>query len=68
MAGLPCVVWKVGTVSEEVTIATITISKALTDDDVIVNVDSGDLPLIDALGMLEFAKDSLIREAMGEAG
>lgn len=54
--------------SEEVTIATITISKALTDDDVIVNVDSGDLPLIDALGMLEFAKDSLIREAMGEAG
>lgn len=52
-------------------LATITITKTLTEDDVLVFVDATcpdgeDIALIDALGMIELAKDTLIRQAMGE--
>lgn len=55
-------------------LATVTITKVLTEDDVLVYVDAtlpadaeDDLPLVEALGMIELAKDTLIRQAMGEA-
>lgn len=53
-------------------LATITITKVLTEDDVLIYVDAtlpdsdGDLPLVEALGMMELSKDTLIRQAMGE--
>lgn len=53
-------------------LATITITKTLTDDDVLIFVDAttpddgDDLPLVEALGMIELAKDSLLRQYMGE--
>jgi hypothetical protein len=54
----------------DVTLATITITKTLTKDDILVFVDATcaegeELALIEALGMVELAKDTLIREAMG---
>lgn len=57
--------------SDEVTLATITITKSVTEDDVMVFVDATcpddeDVALIEALGMIELAKDTLIRRGMGE--
>lgn len=55
-----------------VPLATITITKTLTSDDVLMFVDAttpdggDDLPLVEALGMIELAKDTLIRQYMGE--
>jgi hypothetical protein len=51
-------------------LATITITKTLTDNDVLVFVDATcpdgeDVALVDALGMIELAKDTLIRTYMG---
>jgi hypothetical protein len=53
-------------------VATVTVLRQIgSDGDVIYtqSVDaSGDrLPLVEALGMLRFAEDSVIRQAMGEA-
>lgn len=53
-------------------LATITVTKTLTEDDVLIFTDATcpdgeDLPLVEALGMLELAKDTIIRQAMGEA-
>lgn len=55
----------------DMTIGTVTITKILTDDNVYVTTysetpDGDPLLLIDALGMIEMAKDSLIRQARGE--
>ena len=52
-------------------LATITITKTLTENDVLVFVDAtcpdgDDVPLIDALGMLELAKSVLLDTAVGE--
>jgi hypothetical protein len=52
-------------------LATVTITKTLTDDDVIIDITACDpegdtMPLVDALGMIELGKDSLIRSSMGE--
>jgi hypothetical protein len=52
-------------------LAKIVITKMLTQDGVYVFVDGtcaedDDLPLIEALGMVELAKDSLLRSADGE--
>lgn len=54
---------------DSVTLAVITITKAITDDDVMIYVDATcateeDPPLVEALGMVELAKDTLIRTAM----
>lgn len=54
--------------SDPVTIATITITRTFTDDRddrILVEGDEA-LSLIDVLGMLRFAEDSVIRERMGE--
>lgn len=56
---------------DDLTIATITIIKTLTDDDVLVSCDASspdgqDMALIDVLGMLRLAEDTFIRRAMGE--
>jgi hypothetical protein len=58
--------------SDDVRIATITITRDLTvDHDVIrveaVDASDEDLPLVEALGLLRFAEDSVIRDRMGEA-
>lgn len=50
---------------DDLTIGTITITKYLSDDAVLVSIEASDpdgdrLPLVDALGMLELAKDSLL--------
>jgi hypothetical protein len=46
--------------------ARITIVKVVTDDDVQVRTDwTDDLALIDALGMLRFSEDTVIRAFMG---
>lgn len=55
----------------DLTLATITITKTLTDDDVLVFVDAttaeGEtLALVEALGMVALANDTLIRQAMGD--
>ncbi len=52
-------------------IATVTITRTLTDANDIIHVEavdgSGDgLVLVEALGLLRFAEDSVIRERMGE--
>jgi hypothetical protein len=47
-------------------IAKITITKFLEDGDVRVITEWSDLALIDALGMLRFAEDTVIRGFMGE--
>ena len=57
--------------SDAVRLATITITRDLTDDNDTVWVEAADacgedLPLVEALGMLRFAEDSLIRLRMGE--
>jgi hypothetical protein len=51
--------------------ARITILRTLTEDDDLVSVeavDSGgdDLPLVESLGLLRMAEDTIIRRAMGE--
>lgn len=53
------------------TLATITITKTLTEDDVLVccnaaGTDGDDLALVEVLGMLRLAEDTFIRRAMGE--
>lgn len=56
-------------------LATVTVTKVLTEDDVFIYVDATlpadaedeELPLVEALGMIELAKDTLIRQAMGES-
>lgn len=53
------------------TIATIKITRTLTSEDDVIYVTSEDesgetLALVDALGMLRFAEDTLIRDAMDE--
>lgn len=55
----------------DMVIGTVTITKIMTDDDVVIAAysetpDGGQLHLIDALGMIELGKDTLIREAMGD--
>lgn len=55
----------------DVRIATITVTRDVTGDRDLVTVQTEDtagdtLPLIEALGMLRFAEDSVIRDAMGE--
>lgn len=52
-----------------VRVATITITRDLTDDDDIIYVTSANesgetLSLVDSLGMLRFAEDTLIRDAV----
>lgn len=52
------------------TLAVITITKTLTGNDVELFVDAAcpddsDVALVDALGMIELAKDTLIRTSMG---
>lgn len=52
-------------------LCTVTITKTLTDDDIELEVEAttpegNNVPLVDALGMIELAKDSLIRQSMGE--
>jgi hypothetical protein len=55
-------------VSESFEVARITVTKVIEDDDVRVYTEwSDDLALVDALGMLRFAEDSVIRDFMGEA-
>jgi hypothetical protein len=50
-------------------IARITIIKVIEDDDVVINTDWSDgLALVDALGMLRLAEDTVIRGFMGEDG
>lgn len=56
---------------DDLTLATITITKTLTADDVLVFCDATcpdgeDLALIDVLGMLRLAEDTFIRQAMGD--
>lgn len=52
--------------------ATVTITKVLTDDDVLIYCDATvpdseeDVPLVEILGMIELSKDTFIRQAMGE--
>lgn len=57
--------------SDEVRIATITITRDLADDNDIIRVDAIDgsgeeLALVESLGLLRFAEDSVIRQCMGE--
>lgn len=57
--------------SDDLTLATITITKTVTEDDVLVFCDATcpdgeDVPLVDVLGMLRLAEDTFIRQAMGE--
>jgi hypothetical protein len=52
---------------DDVTLATVVITKVLTEDDIIIRIDAtcldaDDLPLIEALGMIELGKDTLIRQ------
>lgn len=56
------------TADDDLTIATVTITRTLTaDDDAIrLNYEPAGLPLVEILGMLTLATDSAIREAMGE--
>jgi len=59
-----------GTESEWFT-ARITILRTLTEDDDVVSVEAvdgagDDLPLVESLGLLRMAEDSVIRRAMGE--
>lgn len=54
-----------------VELARITVVKSVTDTDCLVFVDATcpdgeDIALVEALGMLELAKDTLIRQAMGD--
>lgn len=50
-----------------VVLATITIQKIVDNDDITIWCGyDDDLPLVDGLGMLELAKDTLIRDRMGE--
>jgi hypothetical protein len=57
---------------DDVTLATVTITKVLTeDDDILIRIDAtcldaDDLPLVEALGMIELGKDTLIRQSTGE--
>lgn len=56
---------------DEYLLATITITKTMTNDDVILQVKAtdptgDDIALVDALGMIELGKDTLIRQKMGE--
>lgn len=58
--------------SDDLRIATVEITRDLTDDHDQINVtavdgNGDDLPLVEALGLLEFAKDTIIRDRMGEA-
>jgi len=53
-------------------LATVTITRDLTDEDDVIRVEAidasgDDLPLVEALGLLRFAEDSVIRGRMGEA-
>lgn len=57
--------------SEPLTVATITIVRVLGDDGDNVYCESVDpsgesLPLVEALGLLRLAEDTVIRQAMGE--
>lgn len=57
---------------EEFTLATVTIVKTFAEDGDVYTwseastPDGDDVALIDILGMLELAKDTFIRQAMGE--
>ena len=56
----------------EMRLATVTITRDLTDEDDVIRVEAidasgDDLPLVEALGLLRFAEDSVIRGRMGEA-
>ena len=55
--------------ASEMRVATVTITRYLTDDDDIIRVEAVDvsgenLPLVEALGLLRFAEDSVIRDRM----
>lgn len=43
------------------------VSRVVEPDDVLVEVDAGDLPVLDAVGMLTMAIDSLLHPEMREA-
>lgn len=51
--------------TNEYLVATVTVTKVMTDDDVLiyyeaVDADGDDIPVIDTVGMLEFAKHSVL--------
>lgn len=57
--------------SDAIRIAIITITRHLTEDNVLDDIEAvdgegDDLPLTEALGMMRLAEDTLIREAMEE--
>ena len=56
---------------EDLTVATITIERRLVGDEDVVYVEAVDtsgesLPLVESLGLLRMAEDTVIRLAMGE--
>ena len=58
--------------SAEILIATVTVTRVLTNDRDIIRVvaedaSGDDLALVEALGLLRFAEDSVIRDRMGES-